>query len=85
MQYKLLSYSDVSYFIPEMERLDVSQVARSDRGFLTYYKNNPRLNEEWTTKRDAFLARTIPAYTKNPTYRRWLSIIAWAHYIKPIH
>jgi hypothetical protein len=85
MNYKLLSYADVSHFIPEMERLEVSKVARSDRGFLTYYKSNPTLNEEWTTKRNAFLARTIPAYKKNPTYRRWLSIVAWAHYIKPLH
>ena len=78
-----MKYEDIKPYIPDMVNQQVSEVARSDRGFLTYYKSNLILNEEWTKKRNGFIARTLPAYQKNPTYRRWLSLIAWAFYPGP--
>ena len=82
-QYKLMKYEDIKPYIPDMERLKVSEVARSNSGFLTYYKSNPMLNEQWAKKRNGFIARTLPAYEKNPTYRRFFSLIAWAFYPGP--
>jgi len=83
MTYQLIPYSSIKPFIPIMEQLGVSKVARSNKGFLTYYKNNPILNEFWEKKRNSFIARTLGAYNIKPTYRRWLSLLAWAYYVKP--
>jgi hypothetical protein len=33
----------------------------------------------WARKRDLFIRRTLAAYTKNPTYRRALALMAWAY------
>ena len=69
---------------PEMRRLKVSEFARSPRGFLTQYKrvkgDEARLNEHWRAKREAFIARHMAQYEKNPTKRRKLALIAWAYY-----
>jgi hypothetical protein len=48
-------------------------------------KKVPNENIDWETKRNAFLARSIPQYKSNPTYRRWLSIIAWAYNQPKLH
>lgn len=78
-----MKYEDIKPYIPDMVNQQVSEVARSDRGFLTYYKSNPVLNEQWAKKRNGFIARTLPAYQKNPTYRRFLSLLAWGFYPGP--
>ena len=78
MVFPMMDLKDVLKFVPLMEKEGVSKIARSPKGFLTAYKNG-KLNEEWMKKRNAFLARTLPAYNKNPTYRRFLSIICWAY------
>jgi len=71
--------SEIKLYLPEMERYKVSEVARSPRGFLTFYlANNGKLNEEWQKKRNSFIARTYASYRKKPSYRRMLSLIAWA-------
>ncbi len=78
----MLSLKTIKKYEPDMERLGVSRIARSRRGFLTAYKRagNPnRLSDEWKQKRKAFIARHGVQYHKNPTNRRRLALIAWAH------
>ena len=82
MTYDWLTLSEVRKYEPEMVRLRVSVVARSPRGFLTAYKRVGRavyMSEDWRSKRSAFLARHLAQYKKNPTYRRWLALVAWAY------
>lgn len=81
--YKFLHIDDIYYWIDEMEREKVSKIARSKKGFLTAYdkvNGDPtKLSQFWLNKRNSFIARTLAAYKKNPTYRRFLSLIAWAY------
>jgi len=83
MTYKHLPLSEIAEYEPEMRRLKVSTVARSPRGFLTYYKkiggNPSKVNERWRAKRNGFIARHMVQYNKNPTYRRFLALVAWAY------
>lgn len=81
-RYPWLSLSEIAKYEPEMKRLGVSKVARSPRGFLAAYKRNHFLRFKegaWNVKRDAFIARHLAQYKKNPTYRRWLALVAWAY------
>lgn len=79
----MLSLKTIKKYEPDIKELKVSLVARSPRGFLTAYKRargNPQnLSEEWKRKRLAFIARHGKQYKNNPTYRRRLALIAWAH------
>ena len=88
VKYPWLRLNTVLKFLPEIEKYDVSKVARSDRGFITHYRKYgyaekmkhmivPGKNRTWSEERDLFIDRTLPAYKKNPTYRRYLSLIAW--------
>jgi len=90
VKYPWLRLNTVLKFLPEIEKYDVSKVARSERGFLTHYRKYgyanamkqmivPNENITWDQKRNAFIDRVLPAYKKNPTYRRYLSLIAWAY------
>jgi len=82
-KYRWLNLSTIRAYEPEMRRLGVSEVARSRRGFLTAYKRAggdwQKLPDKWVKKRDAFIARHLAQYRKNPTYRRKLALIAWAY------
>jgi hypothetical protein len=66
-----------------MERLKVSEIARSPRGFLTAYKKvsgKPgKLSDAWKKKRHGFIRRHLVQYRANPTRRRWLALVAWAY------
>jgi hypothetical protein len=78
----MLSLKTIKKYEPDMKRLKVSEVARSPRGFLAAYKkagSSDRLSPKWKQKREAFIARTLPQYKKNPTKRRLLSLRAWAY------
>ena len=84
--YPWLSLGEIAKYEPEMKRLGVSKVARSPRGFLTAYKRFSSGGYKrfanrtaWARKRDAFIARHMAQYKKNPTYRRWLALVAWAY------
>ena len=90
VKYPWLRLNTVLKFLPEIERQNVSKVARSERGFLTHYRKYkyanamkhmivPNENITWDQKRNAFIDRVLPVYQKNPTYRRYLSLIAWAY------
>jgi len=78
----MLSLKTIKKYEPEMREKGVSKVARSPRGFLSVYKragSPTNLSDEWKRKRKAFLARHGIQYKKNPTRRRRLALIAWAH------
>ena len=88
--YRWLSLSSVLKYENEMIKEKVSEVARGKDGFMTEYKKYktanimrqakvPYQNQYWEQKRNAYLARSIPQYLANPTYRRKLSLIAWAY------
>lgn len=87
MSYRKMSLKSIEPYIPEMERLKVSEVARSRRGFLYNYLKygNDVFDRKvfnatitWDDKRNAFIARHLPSYMEKPTYRRWLALVAWA-------
>lgn len=79
----MLSLKTIKKYESEMKEKGVSEVARSPRGFLTAYKraggNPKKLSDDWKKKRNAFIARHGAQYKKNPTRRRRLALIAWAH------
>jgi len=83
MTYKYLSLREIAEYEPKMRRLKVSTVARSPRGFLTYYKKiggiPAKVNERWQAKRNGFIARHLAQYNRNPTHRRFLALVAWAY------
>lgn len=76
-----LTYQNAHSYEKEAERLDVSKVARSARGFMRAYekaRTPENLSEHWRTKRDNFIKRHLVQYNENPTYRRYLALIMWA-------
>jgi len=77
--YTFLPYSEVVKYIPEMERLQVSEVARSPGQFLENYKRfGTHLPPYWRMKRHNFIKRHMATY-KPDQYRHKLSLIAWAY------
>ena len=82
--YPLLSLKETLKYEKDAEIYQVSEIARSKDGFLSAYKKyGKNLPEEWIKKRYSFISRTLPAYLKSPSYRRWLSLIIWGYYIEP--
>lgn len=81
--YPYIGLNTISKFEPDMRKLKVSLVARSLRGFLTYYKkvggDQNKVNDYWDRRRAAFIARHLASYNDKPTYRRRLALIAWAY------
>lgn len=85
--YRFMSLSSVLKYVPEMQRLGVSEVARSRRGFISAYKRagiSDDLSEGWKIKRNAFIARMLKSYKINKKKghnitRQRLSLIAWAY------
>lgn len=93
--YPFLSVDEIARWIPLMRDLGVSEVARSERGFLTAYqdaKTPGGLPEEWVQKRNAYIARRLgqmdaqatPLFFERGTHRglptrAHLSLIAWAY------
>ena len=76
----MASLKVIRKYEPEMKRLKVSEVARSPRGFLPNLKRNKgKMTEKWESKRNGFIARTLPSYRKKPSIRRKLALIAWAY------
>jgi len=82
--YKLASKSEVNKYYDEIVKEEVSKRAREEDGFLTVFLRNGDLNEMYPGKnhsylieRDYFIKRTLAAYEKNKTRRRFLSLVAW--------
>ena len=93
MMYPWMSLKDAKRFEGEAERLGVSEVARSGRGFMRAYeavggsrrKMSTRMVpgirrvQTWDKRREEFIARHLAQYRKNPTYRRRLALAMWAY------
>lgn len=84
----LVPYAKLAVWRREAERLRVSEVARSQRGFMTHYKKFGRkvLGKQvpdgritWGQRRYNFIKRHMAQYRKNPTYRRYLALLMWAY------
>lgn len=85
--YRWMSVNQILKYLPEIESENVSEIARSNRGFLYNYfqigsadKMKNIINERgltWEKERNLFITRTLAAYKKNPTRRRFLSLVAW--------
>lgn len=78
-KYPMMSVGKIRRFVPLMNRLDVSKIARGRGGFLySYLRGN--VSEDLMKKRESFIARTLPQWKDNPTIRRGLSLIAWGYF-----
>ena len=80
---------DVHASVGIAQRLGVSEVARSSRGFLSAYERfgrpsyvenaiDPFSGQLWGVRRAAFIARHLPQYDENPTQRRRIALLIWA-------
>jgi hypothetical protein len=92
MAYHWQSLATVKRYEAQARSLGVSAVARSPRGFLSAFKqaggsaramNATRVpgypNQTWAQRRNAYIARHLPQYRRQPTARRRLSLIMWAY------
>lgn len=88
--YKLVPYKTIEEYLPLIQSRKVSEVARSPRGFLSYYKNNPILNKEWEVRRNNFIKRHLYSALKNKEdlnlyddttliTNRTLALLTWAY------
>ena len=80
-EYPYTGVAVIDRYLPEMRRLGVSKVARGPGGFIQAYRRYGArdLPLSWKRKRNAFIARHLAQYRKNPTERRRLALIAWAY------
>ncbi len=87
-----LSLAQIDRHLPEMERLGVSEVARSPRGFLAAYRaaggDASALSPAWRSRREGFIARHMAQVRmrdeslvdgRGNLTRRHLALIAWAY------
>lgn len=85
-----LSYKQAHAWEAEAKAHDVSQVARSARGFMRAYEKHgtaaamrraphPSHDHSWAQERANFVHRHMKQYVKHPTYRRWLALLMWAY------
>lgn len=88
-----MSYNRARAYEAEAARLGVSDMARGPDGFMREYESAgsaaamkgrplPRGvsgGANWETKRRGFIARTLPLYKKDPSRRRFLSLVMWAY------
>lgn len=83
MTYPYMTRAEVRKYENDIINNNVSQIARSPDGFMYTYLNTRTISPELDKKRTSFISRTLPAYLKNPTYKRFLSLIAWAYIAPP--
>lgn len=90
MTYEWDTPEAVEAIIPTLKENGVSTTARSRDGFIPaylHYRSPTRMESimapgervTWAQKRELFIRRTLAAYKINPTYRRALSLLAWAY------
>lgn len=79
--YDTVPLSEIERYEKLAKRMEVSEVARSSRGFLSAlrYYGWRELPRKWMRKRNAFLARHMAQYRKHPTMRRWLALMMWGY------
>jgi hypothetical protein len=82
MKYKIMDYKNVLKHEKEAIDKKVSEIARSPNGYFHTLKKKKgdisKMPNALLKKRDSFIARTLPAYIKNPTRRRLLSLYIWS-------
>lgn len=94
-RYKWMSLKDTLSYEDEAKKLRVSEVARSNRGFMRAYERArgdpsvmstmlvPGINRTtfWDKRRDEFVARHMAQYRKpgGKTRRRYLALAMWAY------
>ncbi|MFA5053242.1 MAG: hypothetical protein WC565_04250 [Parcubacteria group bacterium] len=93
MRYSYLSLGNVLAWESEAARRGVSEVARSNRGFLRAYEtagSARALSPEWRAKREGFIARHMAQASNEPWFdakgrptRRHLALIMWAYSPQP--
>lgn len=86
--YALMTQNQIRKHIRMMEEMKVSEVARSQGGFLYNYMKYgrdmlrwkvPDGHITWAEKRENFIARHMVQYKANPTDRRLHALYAWAY------
>ncbi len=77
--YATVPLAEIERYEKLAKRMEVSEVARSSRGFLTAlrYYGWRRLPVKWIRKRNAFIARHLAQHREQPTMRRWLALMMW--------
>jgi hypothetical protein len=86
MSYKLLTKAEIDEYLPLIVSEKVSTRARKPDGFLTVYLSGKPINKElypgkdhsYLKERENFIRRTLPAYVRKPSLRRFLALVAWA-------
>lgn len=92
-KYPLMTAAEIRPYISQMIALEVSEVARSRRGFLSnYFRRGPNFlvapslgpsgtptSTPWWKKRENFIKRHLAQYKIHKTPRRRLALIAWAY------
>jgi hypothetical protein len=89
LRYRYVPLRDVLSAVGIAERLGVSEVARSTRGFVQAYERfgkaahvehsiDPYSGQLWGARRDAFISRHLPQYDAQPTLRRKIALLMWA-------
>lgn len=94
--YRWVPYREASKYLGEAAREDVSEVARSSRGFMSQFKLNPNVAsfcrsrvepskpETWGQRRRNFIARHLAQYRKRKKKRHWLALMMWAYRAGPM-
>jgi hypothetical protein len=90
-EYPIMSKFELMKWIPEIKKENVSERAMKPDGFTqTFLFGNPKLNypgksHNYYVERNNFIKRHLAQYQVKPSYRRFLSLVAWAYMpeIKP--
>lgn len=90
--YRWMTYGSATKYEKEAQRLGVSEVARSGRGFMRQYQKagsaeamrrrpvaGSRSGQTWGQRRANFIKRHMAQYRRHRTYRRWLALVMWAY------
>lgn len=79
--YATVPLAEIERYEKLAKRMEVSEVARSSRGFLhaLRYYGWRQLPAKWVRKRNAFIARHMAQYRVQPTMRRWLALMMWGY------
>jgi hypothetical protein len=87
-RYRVMVRSTAERFVPFMLAEGVSEVARSPRGFFYQWGKmgarvwahpDPKFGQRWEDRRDNFVARHMEQFSRHPTLRRFLALVAWAY------
>ena len=81
-EYKVMPLKEMLSYVKEAEDRKVSEVARSNVGFVGQYKKYKTFDKLplfWKKKREGFIKRFLKVREKYPTRRVDLALIMWAY------